>query len=225
MRYSLLIFDWDGTIIDSIARIVASMQHAAQHLGWPMPDVMAVRNIIGLGLREALTELFPTSTPAQREALVSAYREHFMERCTIPTPLFIGVRATLDRLRQAGYTLAIATGKGRGGLDRALAEAKLQAYFTASRCADETASKPDPRMLHELLAETGWSPQQALMIGDTEYDMAMARAVGMASLAVSYGVHSKERLLRHAPIACIDAFDEIMAHVALDTMTDKDELP
>lgn len=224
MRYSLLIFDWDGTVIDSVARIVTSMQCAAQDLGLPAPEVMAVRDIIGLGLREALTKLFPASTSTQREALVSAYRDHFMERSIIPTPLFAGVRETLDQLQQRGYTLAIATGKGRSGLERALNEAKLKDYFAASRCADETASKPDPRMLHELLAETGYTSEQALMIGDTEYDMAMASAVGMAALAVSYGAHSKERLLHHAPIACIDAFADLITYVALDTMTDKDDL-
>lgn len=223
MRYTLLIFDWDGTVIDSAARIVASMQSAAQDLNWPVPDDAAIRNIIGLGLREALTALFPTSTPGERETLVAAYREYFMERCPVPSPLFPDVEPTLAQLRQAGFELVIATGKGRQGLNRALQETGLTDYFTASRCADETSSKPSPHMVHELLAHTGHSARRALVIGDTEYDMQMARAAGTAALAVSYGVHSKNRLLRHAPIACIDTFPEIIQHVTPSVSPHKDE--
>lgn len=209
-RYQFLVFDWDGTLMDSAARIVASMQSAAVATGLPLPTDEAVRDIIGLGLREAIERLFPAIEPRLLEQLVAAYRFEFMEACPIPAQLFRGARETLEHLHQRGFRLAIATGKGRQGLDRALHEQGLSAYFEASRCADETRSKPHPRMLQELMTQARVDPGATLMIGDTEYDMEMARSAGTHALAATYGVHARARLARHEPVAYMDAIDELI---------------
>lgn len=209
-RYQLLVFDWDGTLMDSAARIVASMQSAAVEAGFPAPSDDAVRDIIGLGLREALARLFPATDAALHETLIAAYRVQFMETCPVPAHLFAGTRATLDALRDRGFRLAIATGKGRQGLDRALREQNLHEYFEASRCADETRSKPHPLMLQELIAQTRVDPAATLMIGDTEYDMEMARSAGTQCVAATYGVHARERLAKHQPVAYMDAIEELI---------------
>jgi len=209
-HYQLLVFDWDGTLMDSAARIVASMQSAALTTGLPVPSDEAVRDIIGLGLREAIERLFPAIEAPLLETLVAAYRVHFLEACPVPAQLFRGARETLDHLRQRGFRLAIATGKGRQGLDRALQEQGLSAYFEASRCADETRSKPHPLMLQQLMTQARVAPDATLMIGDTEYDMEMARSAGAHGLAATYGVHARERLARHQPVAYMDAIDELI---------------
>jgi phosphoglycolate phosphatase len=210
----LVVFDWDGTLMDSQDRIVASMQHAAAQVGVDVPTTEAVCDIIGLGLREALDVLFPTLGSVGRDALVAAYREQFMERCTVPSALFPGARATLEALQARGHQLAVATGKGRQGLERVLHETGLAAFFAATRCADETASKPHPQMLVEIMAQLQVDPSQTLMVGDTEYDLRMARSAGVRGLAVTYGVHPRTRLAAHAPVGFIDTVDEIVAWLA-----------
>ena len=209
MNYQLLIFDWDGTLMDSEARIVACMEAACTDLKLPRPGKVAVRNIIGLGLEEAVHALFPNEHPATHRRLVERYRHHFLVADTTPSPLFPGVHTMLEELERHGYWLAIATGKGRAGLRKVLQESGLEKRFLATRCADETASKPNPSMIHELLDELGVEAEQALMIGDTEYDLQMARNAGTRALAVSYGVHSRERLLQYRPVACVDSIGEL----------------
>lgn len=209
VRYQVLVFDWDGTLIDSEGRIVDAMQCAAAQLRLPVPSQPEVSEIIGLGLKEALSRLFPHSDGVTQEQLIATYRDHFMIHSKIESPLFDNVEKTLQSLINVGYRLAIATGKGRRGLDHALRETALSQYFHASRCADETASKPNPQMLNELMAELGAKANEMLMIGDTEYDMEMAQLAGADSLAVSYGVHALARLQRFAPAGYIDAIDEL----------------
>lgn len=211
VRYQVLVFDWDGTLIDSEARIVDAMQCAAAQLRLPVPTQPEVSEIIGLGLKEALSKLFPHSDGVTQEQLISTYRDYFMIHSKIESPIFKNVEKTLQNLINVGYRLAIATGKGRRGLDHALRETALSEYFHASRCADETASKPNPKMLHELMAELRAKPNEILMIGDTEYDMEMARLAGADRLAVSYGVHALQRLQRFSPVGYIDAIDELPA--------------
>ncbi len=205
----LFIFDWDGTLCDSTGKIVRSMQLAAKELGLAGLDEAQVLNIIGLGLPEAVYQLYPDLTPAGAEALRNTYSRIFLHDDRTPMPLFEGVEETLNRLRDQGYRLTIATGKSRRGLDRVLAGLSLTGFFHGSRCADETCSKPDPRMLWELLTEFRWQPEAAVMVGDTEYDMEMARRAGMPRIAVSYGAHAIERLRPYEPRLCIDRFSEI----------------
>lgn len=210
-KFDLIVFDWDGTLMDSEAKIVRCMQAAATDVGIADVGASAIRNIIGLGLTEAMHALYPDQTPERRAQLVERYRMHFLERDTTVMPLFPGVVQGLEHLRAQGYLLAIATGKARRGLNRVLDETGIQHFFSSSRCADETLSKPHPKMLHEILAETGIEPSRALMVGDTVYDMEMARQAQVAGLAVSYGVHARERLLECGAHACVDSFPEVCA--------------
>jgi len=212
-QFDLIVFDWDGTLMDSEAKIVRCMQAAADDLGINDPGCDAIRNIIGLGLAEAMQALFPTEDRNKRSQLVERYRRHFLELDATDMPLFPGVSDGLVRLAEQGYLLAIATGKARRGLNRVLDETGLHHLFVSSRCADETFSKPHPRMLEEILDETGIENARALMVGDTEYDMQMARNANVPGLAVSYGVHARERLLECGALACLNSFPEVCAWV------------
>ncbi|MFS1525615.1 HAD-IA family hydrolase [Microbulbifer sp. 2304DJ12-6] len=207
----LVILDWDGTVCNSESRIVACMQRAAERVGLPLLAAEAVSNIIGLGLPEALETLLPDVGSEEKQALRQFYSEEWLSAWAEPLPLFDGVLDTLDRLCCAGHLLAVATGKSRRGLNRELEQHELGHLFTASRCADETASKPDPRMLRELLRETGRSAGQAVMVGDTVYDLEMAAAIGMPSVGVSYGVHGPARLQECGPKVIINRFAELLS--------------
>lgn len=203
-HYQLIVFDWDGTLIDSEARIVNCMRAAIQDLQLPERSHDAMRNVIGLGLQEALATLYPEGNQSIYQELVERYRHHFLVQNDTPSELFAGVEALLDGLSARGHYLAIATGKGRVGLEKALDETGLRDYFDYTRCADETRSKPHPQMLEEIMDRLGVEPHETLMIGDTEYDMQMANNAGTAALAVSYGVHEKQRLLACNPLECVD---------------------
>jgi phosphoglycolate phosphatase len=209
--HDLIIFDWDGTLMDSEAKIVRCIQGAAQDLGTPDPGPAAIRHIIGLGLQEAMQALFPGETGVRRVQLIDRYRQHFLELDNTAMPLFPGVREGLAALAEQGYLLAVATGKARRGLERVLDETGTRHLFVASRCADEAFSKPHPRMLEDILDMTGINRQQAIMVGDTVYDMEMARHAGVSGLAVSYGVHAREHLLDCGALACLDSFPEVQA--------------
>ncbi|MFD1216582.1 HAD-IA family hydrolase [Microbulbifer celer] len=206
----LVILDWDGTVCNSEARIVFCMQRASERVGLPVLDPSAIGNIIGLGLPEAISSLFPEACSEQRAQLRECYAEEWLAVRGEPLPLFDGVLATLDKLLGNGHQLAVATGKSRRGLSREFEEHGIGHLFVTSRCADETASKPHPMMLQEILAETGRPVDGAVMVGDTEYDLKMAAAVGMSSIGVSYGVHSRDRLSACNPKAIIDHFGELL---------------
>ena len=214
MRFKILVFDWDGTLMDSAARIVACMQAAVGDVGEPLPSESAIRDIIGLGLQEAVQALLPGLSPSRCEQIVQRYRHHFLVENQTPSELFTGVRSVIEELASAGYLLAIATGKGRHGLDRVLEATGLRGFFHATRCADETRSKPHPEMLLQLMDELGGAPEETLMIGDTEYDMQMARNAGAWSLGVSYGVHPCGRLHKHWPLGCLDSPAQIPSWLA-----------
>jgi phosphoglycolate phosphatase len=207
--YQLIVFDWDGTLMDSADKIVRCFESAVGDVGLPSPGAAAIRNIIGLGLNEAVATLLPQCDPEAQSRVVARYREHFLHLDQTEMPLFPGVRNGLASLAQRGYLLAVATGKARRGLSRVLRETGLEHLFVASRCADESFSKPHPQMLLDILEETGVVPAAALMVGDTVYDMQMARNARVDGLAVSYGVHERERLLAHGPVACLDSFPEV----------------
>lgn len=207
--FELLVFDWDGTLMDSEARIVACMRAAITDLSLAPRDNASIRNIIGLGLAEAIQQLYPGTDEAFATAMVDRYRYHFLTADPTQSELFEGAEETLHELADAGYLLAVATGKGRRGLDKVLDETGLGRLFHATRCADETFSKPHPMMLEQIMEELGVEAHATLMIGDTEYDMQMALNARAPALAVSYGVHEKERLLQHQPLHCIDAITEL----------------
>ncbi len=210
-RYDLIVFDLDGTLMDSAAKILGCLAAAATDVGIPHPGEEAARNIIGLGMDEALAALFPDVDAARRLQFLARFREHYLHLDPTEIACFPGVPQGLQQLAQDGYRLAIATGRPRRGLDRALSQTGLQPLFVASRCADEVHSKPHPRMLQEILQETSASAEQTVMVGDTVYDMQMARGAGVDALAVSYGVHQAERLLQEGAVACVDSFPEVCA--------------
>lgn len=203
-KYELIVFDWDGTLMDSEARIVACMRHAARDAGVAPPSDAATRDIIGLGLREAVQRLFPDVNPGGIDELVEAYRRHWLGDLMEPAPLFAGARELVEGLRDAGHLLAVATGKSRRGLDKAFADSGLGGFFDASRCADEAFSKPHPQMLLDILTDLDTRAQAAVVVGDTEYDMQMARGAGVDAVGVAHGVHAAERLLAQGAMRCFD---------------------
>lgn len=211
----LVIFDWDGTLIDSTGKIVRSMQEAARQVNLPPLADDAVRNIIGLGLPEAILTLYPEAGAESRQALRKAYSEVYIEADRVPCALYDGVEQGLVQLENAGHSVAVATGKSRAGLNRVLANLGWQDRFRATRCADETASKPHPLMLHEIMQECRVDARDVVMVGDTEYDLAMAVNAKVQGVGVSYGAHEASRLLLHSPIAVIDHFSELNAVLRL----------
>jgi phosphoglycolate phosphatase len=207
--YELLIFDWDGTLSDSIGRIVESMQSAATLVAMPVRDDLAIKGIIGLGLPEAIRTLYPDITDNDLIVFRQHYADHYMALDVEPSRLFDGVRESLEAFRAEGYRMAVATGKARRGLDRVLKAHGWQDYFDATRAADETASKPDPLMLEEILAHCGVRPEKALMVGDASFDLLMARNAGMDSVAVGYGAQALDSLRQYQPRLAIEHFSEL----------------
>ena len=205
----MLIFDWDGTLADSIGRIVTSMQEAAQRAGRAERDDEAIKGIIGLGLPEAILTLYPDMAPEQVIAFRQHYANTYIALDAEPSPLFVGVVESLEAFRAQGYRLAVATGKARRGLDRVLKAHGWERFFDVTRAADETASKPDPLMLNQILAHCDMRPEQALMVGDASFDLLMARSAGIDSVAVSYGAQSIERLRDFDPVLEVDHFPEL----------------
>ena len=208
MRYALLVFDWDGTLIDSAGAIVWCIQSACRDLGLPVPDDARASHVIGLGLQDALAYAIPGLAPAEYGRVVERYRYHFLARDP-QIPLFPGTGEMLAGLRERGHVLAIATGKSRTGLARALDSTGLRPLFASSRCADQCTPKPAPDMLVELMAELGTDSGNTLMIGDTVHDLKMAAHAGVPAVAVSYGAHAKADLDALAPLACLESIDEL----------------
>ncbi len=209
--YRLLVFDWDGTLADSEQRIVAAARSAIETLGLPPRSHEQVREIIGLAMSEACRILFPDMPKRQESRFIACYREYYLRNTGTPVPLFAGAEATLRALVERRYRLAVATGKGRRGLDRDIASHALDALFSSTRCADEAPSKPHPQMLVDLMDELDVAGDETLMIGDTAYDMEMARNAGVAAVAVSSGVHDRQRLLEFDPLAVLDSVAELPA--------------
>ncbi len=208
-RFRLLVFDWDGTIMDSAANIIECVREAAKDLELKIPADDAIRNIIGLGLKEAVTEMFPGADDDLVWKVVDRYRVHFLDHRRTPSKLFPGADATLREIANQGYLMAVATGKGRVGLDKVFKYTGLGDLFHTSRCADESHSKPNPDMLLQIMDELGATGDETLMIGDTEYDMQMAINAGAHRLAVSYGSHTRERLMQAEPLGCLDDIREL----------------
>jgi phosphoglycolate phosphatase len=208
--YNHLIFDWDGTLMDSAAWIIHCMQHAIDDEGLPYRDEESIRGIIGLGLQEAVQQIFPETSETEIKAVCHRYREHYFS-AEDQSNLFEGVIEVLDELRATGYWLAIATGKSRRGLARSLKDTGLESYFAITRTADETMSKPHPMMLDEIMMDFDASADECLMIGDSLFDLQMASNAGMESLAVSWGVQSTDNLASLAPSGLIHDIREMPA--------------
>ncbi len=207
-QFNLIVFDWDGTLMDSTSAIVKSLQDSAADLGLPTPDRKKAAHVIGLGLREALETVLPDVNPEYYPKLVERYRTHFLKN-SVSLSLFDGVREMLDDLKNQDYLLAVATGKSRAGLNRAIDEVGLQGYFDASRTADETHSKPHPAMLLELTGQLGEPMKRTVMIGDTTHDLLMANNAGASGIAVQYGAHPPKELQRLHPVYSADSVEEL----------------
>ena len=207
-RFDLIVFDWDGTLFDSTGLIVRCIQSACGDLGLPVPDDQRAAYVIGLGLHDALQHVVPGLSPDRYPDLGKRYRHHYMARQD-ELVLFDGTLAMLQALKARNHWLAVATGKSRSGLNEALAHSSLQGVFDATRTADETASKPNPLMLEQLMREFGTDPRRTLMIGDTTHDLQLAANAGAASLGVSYGAHEPDSFAAHGPLAVLHSTREL----------------
>jgi phosphoglycolate phosphatase len=207
-RYELIVFDWDGTLLDSTAAIVAAIVAACRDLDQVPPSIDAARSVIGLGLEDAIARAVPQLPPSRYEELAARYRHHYLARDHELT-LFSGAEELVARLHGESYLLAVATGKSRRGLDRALGYSGLQAYFHATRCADESFSKPHPGMLLDLMEALGVAPDHTLMIGDTTHDLQMAQNAGTDAVAVAFGAHPAAELATSTPRAILHSMAEL----------------
>ncbi len=212
--FDLLVFDWDGTLMDSIASIVACTRATIEELDLPRLPDQTIRDTIGLGLRETLEILSPGADDAMYERVLGCYRKHWLATYRDLPVLFDGVPEMLRGLAEEGYLLAVATGKSRRGLDHALRETGLGSLFLATRTVDEAFSKPHPQMLLAILDELGVTPGAAVMIGDTTWDLEMARSAGTASIGVCTGSHGRAELERLEPLACLREVVELPAWLA-----------
>ena len=205
----LIVFDWDGTLMNSEARIVDCLRASIRDVDLEHRSDDELKNIIGLGLREALETLFPNGTDQQWHDLTERYRYHFLGNEHEDSQLFAGARELIEDLHKEEYFLAIATGKARRGLTRVLGETGLGDYFHFTRCADETHSKPHPQMLLEIIDWYGVDAKDTIMIGDTDYDLQMANNAAAHSVGVTYGVQEKQRLLDCQPLTCVDNINDL----------------
>lgn len=212
-RYRLLVFDWDGTLADSTALIATAIQQTCRDLGLPAPDDRCARHVIGLGHRDAISLVAPTLAASDIGRFSERYRLHYLVG-DADIPLFPGVVDMLDELDRRGFLLAVATGKTRVGLARALAQHRIAHRFVASRCADETFPKPHPAMLLALMELAGVTADETLMIGDTTHDLDLARNAGVDAVAVSYGAHPATGLAAMAPLATVPSLGELRSWLA-----------
>lgn len=209
--YRLVIFDWDGTLMNSQGRIVDAIQQAARQTGLPVLDERTSASIIGLSLTRAIETLYPQADVEQVRRMAEVYSHHFLHDSLVPMVPFEGAEALLAALKRAGAVVAIATGKSRRGLNQVLAESGLGPYFDLTYTPEESASKPDPLMLQRILEETGVPVSQAVMVGDTTFDMEMAQRIGMDRIALSHGVHDSAELDRYAPVAHVHDLAQLRA--------------
>jgi phosphoglycolate phosphatase len=206
----LIVFDWDGTVMDSTEVIASSIQAACRDLNLPVPNDEAARYVIGMGLSDALRHAVPEADESKYGPLADRYKHHFLSQDGL-IPLFAEARETIAELHGQGYCLAVATGKSRNGLDRALSASGMGGYFHATRTADQTFSKPHPAMLLELMDEFGLAADRVLMIGDTTHDLQMAINAGVDAVGVTHGAHPPEQLQALNPLALLDDFAGLRA--------------
>ena len=213
-KFDLIVFDWDGTLVDSANAIVFSIQGAARDLGVTEPSNEEARYVIGLGLSEAIEHLFPGLTSQNLTLLSERYRHHYLAQDK-KISLYKGASEIIRALHAENFLLAVATGKSRAGLNRAFKSSGLGSFFHASRCADETFSKPHPAMLLELMSQLGVEANRTLMIGDTTHDLQMATNACVSGVGVTYGAHPKENLETLAPLTCVESVTKL--HLWLNT--------
>ncbi len=204
-RYDLVVFDWDGTVVDSTGVIVSSIQAACRDLNLPVPSDDAARHVIGMGLEQALRHAVPDAPPDMVRPLADRYRHYYLSQ-DAGIPLFEGARDAIAGLHEAGYLLAVATGKSRHGLERSMQASGMAGYFHATRTADQTFSKPHPAMLLEIMEELGVAPERALMVGDTTHDLQMAVNAGVAAVGMTHGAHPVEQLRELQPLALLEDY-------------------
>ncbi|MGJ8692575.1 MAG: HAD-IA family hydrolase [Thalassotalea sp.] len=208
-NYQLYIFDWDGTLMDSVGRIVSSMQTAAQLANVTTPSIENAKGIIGMSLAVGIKKLFPDVNDAKREEIFHLYKEQYLELNETPTPLFPHTIEMLTALNKQDKIITIATGKARAGLDRIFAATKTEHFFHSTRTADDAESKPSPEMILQLLREFNVAPQNAVMIGDSLFDLQMAEAAGVDRIGVTIGAASREALAQFKPVAIVDSVAEL----------------
>lgn len=209
-RFDLIVFDWDGTLSDSTTLIAQCIQAACRDCGIPVPSLQQASYVIGLGLHDAVRHAAPGLSPDRYPELASRYRHHYFAAADALV-LFEGTLPMLQALKARNHWLAVATGKSRSGLDAALAASPLQGLFDATRTADETASKPNPLMLLQLMREFGVDGERTLMIGDTTHDLQLAANAGAASIGVSFGAHDHEAFAEFSPLAVAHSTAELHA--------------
>jgi len=207
-QFDLIVWDWDGTLADSTGMIAAALVSAAEEVGLPKPSIAEARDVIGLGLNQSINTLFGDISPEQAQALAAQYRKNYFAG-EQTTPLFDGATALVAELSRRGHKQAVATGKGRRGLNLALERSGIANYFQSTRTVDECFSKPHPQMLNELMDYCVVTPARTLMIGDSTYDLHMAQNAGVQALAVTYGAHSSEQLLKLNPKGIFKQFSEL----------------
>ena len=208
--YDLVVFDWDGTLVDSTGAITEAIRSSAADLGLPVPSRERASHVIGLGLLDAISHAVPTLERARVPAFVERYRHHYLKEDERLRP-FEGIPELLAELAARGATLAVATGKSRAGLNRALTQTAWGRYFATTRCADEGAPKPDPWMLRDICVEVGIDARRTVMIGDTTHDLRMAHSAGTFAVAVTYGAHPSDELLAMEPAACLETVAQLRA--------------
>jgi phosphoglycolate phosphatase len=209
-RFDLIIFDWDGTLVDSIDWIVSCLQQAAASCNCTVPERQAAKDVIGLSTKNAIRTLFPEADEKTRDQLMSCYIQAFFARQIGRDDLFEGVYEMLVKLKRAGFQLAVATGKSRAGLEKALQATGTEDLFHITRCADETASKPDPAMVLDIIQHMEAANERTLMVGDSIHDMQMALNAQVSSIAVSCGAHSKYILQQYNPLICLQRTTELL---------------
>jgi len=210
LSYRLVIFDWDGTLVDSLDQVTAAVAAAIARAGLPARSAAAIRDVIGLGAAAGIARLYPDDPDGARHALVTSEAlPAVRERLEQPAPLFPAVADLLDELADAGHVLALATAKSRAGLERDLDATGLRPCLSASRCADDGVEKPAPAIVHALLAATGMRPREAVVVGDTLYDLQMAAWAGVDAIAVTWGAHTRDRLLQGQPSAIVSERGEL----------------
>ncbi len=212
-RFDLIIFDWDGTLINSIDWITQSLQQAALAYGYPIPEAQAAKDVIGLSIENAVLTLFPEADEIIQTHLANSYRDHYLSKQLNKDDLFPGVYDMLKHLKLSGYQLAVATGKTRSGLQAALSATGTEDLFCMTRCADETASKPDPKMLLEIIEHTQTSHDRCLMVGDSVFDLQMALNIPIPAIAVTCGAQSAELLQQYQPLLCLEQPTELLNYI------------
>jgi phosphoglycolate phosphatase len=210
-RFDLIIFDWDGTLIDSIDWIVHCLQTAGKHCGYAIPEPQAAKDVIGLSITNACDTLFPGADQETLTQLTTCYQQTYLSRQLSRDDLFPGVYDMLVELKQSGYQLAVATGKTRTGLQEALKATDTEELFCITRCSDETASKPDPLMLHQIMQHTQAANDRSLMVGDSTHDLQMAMNAQISSIAVSCGAHPEDILQQFNPLLCLQQPAELLS--------------